>query len=346
MAMVSNLIKGIVYSEFDDIRGPIPIYYTDPNLSNSLLNLISVIALDTLTRESVEDSKSLAIIPFPAYDKKGIIRGFEWNDEEKRGGTSSGSVSVIFDENDDLIFYKYHKNFEAVFDEVVKEIKRIKSMKLDEKEIVNQLVAFNKKLVTLLQELSDNEFQMKSEDDFPIEEEDSNELEFSFKVVVCGDAACGKTSAIMRLTDIAFRRVYIPTIGVNITKKVINVNGSKIRLVLWDIAGQAKHQMMRRHFYEGANGVVLLFDLTRADTYENASKWYKDIMRNIKQKDLPIAALCGNKNDLVNERHVSNEKGKELAEKLGIKYFEMSALTGENIFELFNYIGSNLMSKK
>ena len=104
--------------------------------------------------------------------------------------------------------------------------------------------------------------------------------QFTFKVSVVGDPACGKTSTILKYTDSAFRRTYLPTIGVNITKKKIKERND-ITLILWDIAGHLKFSQMRKTFYEGTKAILLIYDLTREDTFENVQGWFNDIRKNI-----------------------------------------------------------------
>ena len=187
---------------------------------------------------------------------------------------------------------------------------------------------------------------MDSSEAFPEEEKKADDEDrYSFKVVVCGDPACGKTSTILRFTDRAFRRTYLPTMGVNITGKDVRLEGSKAHLVLWDLAGQVKFQYMRRQFYTGARGILFIFDLTRAKTFASIPNWFDDIKSNMRQKEEPIAILCGNKLDLEDQRQVSTEEAKKLANLLKLEYFETSALTGENIDEVFNLIAKTLIKE-
>ena len=161
--------------------------------------------------------------------------------------------------------------------------------------------------------------------------------------MVCGDPTCGKTSIVLRFTDHAFRRTYIPTIGVNITDKIIKINDKIVSLVLWDIAGQMKFKTMRQQFYLGSKAVLLLFDVTRASTFKTILNWYNDIKNTLRSEENLFIILCGNKIDLNDNREVNSEDAKNLASQLNFEYMETSALTGENVNQVFAAIAKKLM---
>ncbi|MHA1492240.1 MAG: Rab family GTPase, partial [Promethearchaeota archaeon] len=116
--------------------------------------------------------------------------------------------------------------------------------------------------------------------------------------------------------------------GVNICEKTIRVNESTVQLVLWDIAGQAKFIQQRKHFYQGSDGILLVFDQTNLESFYNIYNWYQDILRdNIKL----TGCLLGNKNDLNAEIKIKKENAIKLANKFNFEYFETSALTGKDL---------------
>ena len=161
--------------------------------------------------------------------------------------------------------------------------------------------------------------------------------QWSFKILVLGDMAVGKTSLINQYIEQTFLEDYRPTLGVNIISKDIEIKqiGSLIRLIFWDIAGQDKYENCRQAYYEGCSGALLVYDITRHDTFINVeSKWLKDILNNIKRKcDF---FLLGNKLDLKDNRAVSYEEGKDLAKKINaIEFLETSALNGKNVDKAF-----------
>ncbi|MFX1457451.1 MAG: Rab family GTPase [Promethearchaeota archaeon] len=170
--------------------------------------------------------------------------------------------------------------------------------------------------------------------------EKSKELrEFVFKIVILGDAAVGKTSLINQFCEGQFTEDYKPTLGANIIRKDVDIDGedahTKIRLIIWDLAGQEKYNVIRSMYFQGCEGALLTYDVTRYNTFDSVkSKWLKDFKKYIRKKGVYI--LIGNKTDLIDQRVVTTEKGKELAEDIQASDFiETSAKLGENIDEAF-----------
>jgi small GTP-binding protein len=202
------------------------------------------------------------------------------------------------------------------------------------KDLPKILEKFQENLLNLLKSLADQEVKRKDQEQFPgIPDQASTEVDYSFKIIVVGDPMVGKSSTILQYTEKAFRRSYIPTIGVNLTEKVIRFENYNIQLILWDLAGQSKYQRVRRQFYGGAMGAIMVYDLTQPTTFKNISYWYKDIKESLKTSDPIKFILCGNKKDRTADIKIPTSEGEALATKLGVSFFETSALTGENIDE-------------
>ncbi|HEC38359.1 hypothetical protein LCGC14_0672990 [marine sediment metagenome] len=163
--------------------------------------------------------------------------------------------------------------------------------------------------------------------------------EFVFKILILGNAAVGKTSLINRFCEGAFQEDYKPTLGANIIRKDVDIQGSgsivKVRLILWDLAGQEKYSVVRSMYFSGVEGVLLIYDLTRYNTFDSiSSKWMKDFKKYVRKESVFI--LIGNKCDLNDQRVVPTERGKELAKEIRASHFiETSAKLGENIEEAF-----------
>jgi small GTP-binding protein len=162
--------------------------------------------------------------------------------------------------------------------------------------------------------------------------------EYVFKIVLLGDAAVGKTSLISRYCESSFSEDYKPTLGANIIRKDVNIEkvNIKVRLILWDLAGQEKYSVIRSMYFQGCIGAFLVFDLTRFKTFENIKlKWYKDFKKYVKKEGIYI--LVGNKVDLKDERAIPTEEGQNLAQRINaINYIETSAKSGENIEQTFS----------
>ncbi len=169
--------------------------------------------------------------------------------------------------------------------------------------------------------------------------EDPKEIrEFVFKITILGDAAVGKTSLINQFIEGSFQDDYKPTLGANIVRKDVDLDGVKVRLIMWDLAGQEKYRVVRSMYFQGCEGALLVYDITRYNTLENIdSKWLRDFKKYVKKKG--VFVLIGNKSDLEEQRVVTIGRGKELAVKIKASDFiETSAKTRENIEEAFSLL--------
>lgn len=169
-------------------------------------------------------------------------------------------------------------------------------------------------------------------------EAEISEREFVYKIVILGDAAVGKTSLISQFVEGSFTEDYKPTLGANIVRKDINLNSTKVRLIMWDLAGQEKYQVVRSMYFQGCQGALFVYDITRYNTLDNIStRWVRDFKKYVKKKGVFI--LIGNKSDLKDQRVIPAEKGKNLASKIKASHFiETSAKLGENIEEAFSLL--------
>ncbi len=168
-----------------------------------------------------------------------------------------------------------------------------------------------------------------------------------FKLVVLGDSAVGKTSLINRYVEHTFEKDYKPSLGVNIIIKELDIEdlNAKIRLILWDIAGQSKYDLSRKLFFQGSQGALLVYDMTRPITFENIDKKWLNDLKKFGNKEL-VYLLIGNKNDLEDLKKIPTDKGKDLANKLkASKFIETSAKSGENVEKAFENLVYNLMKK-
>ena len=161
--------------------------------------------------------------------------------------------------------------------------------------------------------------------------------EYVFKITILGDSAVGKTSLINQFVESSFEDDYKPTLGANIIRKDVTIGdvNAKVRLIMWDLAGQEKYNVIRSMYFQGCVGALLVFDLTRHNTFDNIkSKWLKDFKNYVKKEGAYI--LIGNKVDLNDQRVVTTEEGTNLAKEINASDFiETSAKYGENVEKAF-----------
>ena len=163
--------------------------------------------------------------------------------------------------------------------------------------------------------------------------------EFSIKLILTGDYKVGKTSLIKRFVDNLFQDSYISTIGVEISKKVIEIGEkTSINFIIWDIGGQIKQMIpYRKRFYSGSNACFIVIDRTRLEHQNSIKTWYDEIKNSV-PNNISIVIVC-NKSDLIDEIVVSEADIKKVADEYGFHYILTSAKTGENVNDVFSYIG-------
>lgn len=171
--------------------------------------------------------------------------------------------------------------------------------------------------------------------------------EFVFKIVILGDAAVGKTSLINQYIEHSFQEDYKPTLGANIIRKDIHVDkiNANVRLIMWDLAGQEKYNVIRSMYFQGCVGALLVYDITRRATFETVnSKWLRDFEKYVKKEGTYI--LIANKTDLTEQRVVSTEEGNSFKREINASDFiETSAKYGENVEKAFENLVHNILIK-
>ena len=345
--MSGDLIHSIVYTVFDDAIGPNPLYYLPLDLPENIRMLVSIKTITILSGDEGFIPESLIVIPFPSIKLKGIIKYIERDDKDRRGKVAQSAITFLFKEADDVIFYKYMNYLEAPFNEIARNIAELEKNYATKDAILAEVKSLQEGIRSILHELRVKETIPNSNKPFP---EKFSKLEknvnYKFKISVCGDPGVGKTSTILRFTDNAFSRRYIPTMGVNISDKIFQIKNRFTELIIWDIAGQVKFETMRQHFYQGSDGVILIFDLTNRKSFLSMRDWYHDIKKYLHDSKNLIGFMFGNKNDINDQREVSKEEAKKLADDLNLNYLEISALTGKNVEFSFYQITEKLLESK
>lgn len=180
------------------------------------------------------------------------------------------------------------------------------------------------------------------------------DYDYLIKLLVLGDSGVGKTTFLYRYTDGKFAEEFISTVGIDFREKRVvyhakNPDGTKqnrgqrVHLQLWDTAGQERFRSLTTAFFRDAMGFLLMFDLSHEESFVNVRSWLSQLHTHAYCED-PTIILIGNKSDL-EERQVEEKAARDLADTLGIKYFETSAKTGENVAEAVEALLDQVMEQ-
>ena len=170
----------------------------------------------------------------------------------------------------------------------------------------------------------------------------------AYKIVLIGDPEVGKTSIRRKYMGKSFRADYLKTLGADFAAQKVDVEGESVLLTIWDLAGQSIFHGMRSSFYHGCKSALVVCDVTNAKTLENSLKWAEEATKFAKNS-LQELYLIGNKIDLKDDRVVEHTELEKFAQEFStsfnfpVKVYETSALTGENINELFEHMSKRLI---
>ncbi|KDP42462.1 hypothetical protein JCGZ_00259 [Jatropha curcas] len=173
------------------------------------------------------------------------------------------------------------------------------------------------------------------------------EYDYLFKVVLIGDSGVGKSNLLSRFTRNEFCLESKSTIGVEFATRTLQVEGRTVKAQIWDTAGQERYRAITSAYYRGALGALLVYDVTKPTTFENVSRWLKEL-RDHADANIVIM-LIGNKTDLKHLRAVATEDAQGYAEREGLSFIETSALEATNVEKAFQTILSEIyriISKK
>lgn len=173
---------------------------------------------------------------------------------------------------------------------------------------------------------------------------------YLFKYIIVGNTCVGKTCFLARTTGFYkdFNIIHDITIGVDFGSEIFNINNKKIKIQFWDTAGQESYRSMIRSYYRNCTGVLLMYDITCRNSFDNIQSWLNEIYNytsydNITNK-VPII-LIGNKVDLVHKRDVTFEEGCELAKKNDILFIETSVKNLYNVNEAIQQLSQCILDK-
>ncbi|CAH9126975.1 unnamed protein product [Cuscuta epithymum] len=156
---------------------------------------------------------------------------------------------------------------------------------------------------------------------------------YLFKYIIIGDTGVGKSCLFLQFTDKRFQPVHDLTIGVEFGARMVSIDNKQVKLQIWDTAGQESFRSITRSYYRGAAGALLVYDITRRETFNHLASWLEDAKQHA-NANMTIM-LIGNKCDLSHRRAVSTEEGEQFAKDNGLIFMEASAKTAQNVEEAF-----------
>ena len=168
--------------------------------------------------------------------------------------------------------------------------------------------------------------------------------DYLLKILLVGDSGVGKSSLMSRYTDNYFQEKSTPTIGVDFKIKTTDLNGKIYKLQIWDTAGQERFKTITSSYFRGANGIVIVYDVTDRTSFNNLNYWLEECEKNALSTTKIL--LIGNKSDATEKyRCVTYKEGEDFAKNRGIKFVETSAKNNNNIDKAFSEIIEEICDK-
>ena len=173
--------------------------------------------------------------------------------------------------------------------------------------------------------------------------EGEENYDYLLKYIIIGDAYVGKSNLLLRYTRGQFKPEYQLTLGAEFGAKSVKIRDQIYRIQIWDTAGQENFRSITRNYYKSSSCALVVYDITSRDSFNSINSWI-EACKNQSPKTI-FFVLIGNKSDLEERREVSKEEGQELADKLGVLFYETSAKTGDNVNELFRDSADEIAKK-
>jgi Ras-related protein Rab-2A len=161
----------------------------------------------------------------------------------------------------------------------------------------------------------------------------SNTYSYLFKYIIIGDTGVGKSCLLLQFTDKRFQPVHDLTIGVEFGARLISIENHQIKLQIWDTAGQESFRSITRSYYRDAAGALLVYDITRRESFHHLSRWLEEAVTN--GNPSMTIMLIGNKSDLEHRRAVTTKEGEQFAAENNLVFLETSAKSAANVEAAF-----------
>merc|ERR1712223_248110 len=169
------------------------------------------------------------------------------------------------------------------------------------------------------------------------------DYDYLFKLLLIGDSGVGKSCLLLRFADDTYTESYISTIGVDFKIRTIELDGKTIKLQIWDTAGQERFRTITSSYYRGAHGIIVVYDVTDQDSFNNVKQWLQEIDRYASESVNKL--LVGNKCDMTTKKVVDYTTAKEYADSLNIPFLETSAKNNTNVEQAFLTMASEIKNK-
>lgn len=167
--------------------------------------------------------------------------------------------------------------------------------------------------------------------------------EKQYKLLLIGEQAVGKSSLMNRYVDNVFEMNIMGTAGLDLKKKIVEIKGEKIKIFIFDTAGQERFRSIAKNQYKKADGIIVIYDVTDRKSFESVNRWLDSIKAEIEGGTESL--LIGNKIDLASERVVSQKEGEDIAKSNNIPFIETSAKESLNVKDAFLKVINSLYQR-
>jgi len=172
----------------------------------------------------------------------------------------------------------------------------------------------------------------------------SKQFDYTFKIVMIGDSGVGKSCILLRFADDKFNENFYATIGVDFRFKNVMIDDKSVKLQIWDTAGQERFKTITSAYYRGADGIIIVYDITDRNSFAHIKDWLDDV--NKYTDDNPLKIIVGNKIDLIKDKQISNNDMKTMTAQTGIEIIECSAKDSIKINDLMEIMTKKLIEKR
>lgn len=159
------------------------------------------------------------------------------------------------------------------------------------------------------------------------------DYDFRYKILLVGDSGVGKSNILLRYADDKFDETYNPTVGVDYKIRTIKLGQKVYKLQIWDLSGQERFRSIISSYYRGANGIIVVYDVTNYDSFYDLRNWLDEINKHMSSDT--VVMIAGNKIDC-GARVVDTDQGNEFAQAVELPFMEISAKRDLDILNLFD----------